>query len=85
MRAMRPSRLAMFDTSATQWESKRPEAARVTEKKYKPGTHVQHPVWGDGMVLSSRIQDDDEIVDIFFENIGMKRVAASLANLKSKG
>ena len=37
------------------------------------------------MVLNSRIQDDDEIVDIFFENVGMKRVAASLANLKMKG
>jgi DNA helicase-2/ATP-dependent DNA helicase PcrA len=85
MRAMRPSRLASFDSSATQWESKHPGAARVTSQKYKPGTHVQHPVWGDGMVLSSRIQDDDEIVDIFFENIGMKRVAASLANLKTKG
>jgi DNA helicase-2/ATP-dependent DNA helicase PcrA len=85
MRAMRPSRLAIFDSSATQWESKRQSAAKVTLQKYKPGTHVQHPVWGDGMVLSSRIQDDDEIVDIYFENIGMKRVAASLANLKLKG
>jgi NADPH-dependent curcumin reductase CurA len=37
------------------------------------------------MVLNSRIQDDDEIVDIFFENVGMKHVAASLANLKTKG
>ncbi len=46
---------------------------------------MQHPVWGAGMVLNSRIQDDDEIVDIFFENVGMKRVAASLANLKTKG
>jgi hypothetical protein len=34
------------------------------------------------MVLNSRIQDDDEIVDIFFENAGLKRLAASLARLE---
>jgi DNA helicase-2/ATP-dependent DNA helicase PcrA len=45
---------------------------------------VQHPVWGEGMVLNSRIQDDDEIVDIFFEELGLKRVAASLAKLEIK-
>ncbi len=70
---------------ALQWDSKRPGTERPTTPKYQPGTHVLHPVWGDGMVLSSRLQDDDEIVDIFFENVGMKRVAASLANLKAKG
>jgi DNA helicase II / ATP-dependent DNA helicase PcrA len=85
MRTMRSTMRSSFDSKATQWESKRPEHARITSQKYKPGTHVLHPVWGDGMVLSSRLQDDDEIVDIFFENIGMKRVAASLANLKTKG
>ncbi len=85
LRNTRPSRLSSFDPKTVQWESKRPGSARISTQKYQPGTHVQHPVWGDGMVLSSRIQDDDEIVDIFFENIGMKRVAASLANLKTKG
>ena len=34
------------------------------------------------MVLNSRIQDDEEIVDIFFESVGLKRVAASLARLE---
>jgi len=85
MRTMRPSKLTSFDSKTIQWESKRPGAASVISQRYQPGAHVQHPVWGDGMVLSSRIQDDDEIVDIFFENVGMKRVAASLANLKTKG
>ncbi|MFZ0532163.1 MAG: UvrD-helicase domain-containing protein [Anaerolineales bacterium] len=85
LRTMRPSKLSSFDSKTIQWESKRPGATRITSQRYQPGTHVQHPVWGDGMVLSSRIQDDDEIVDIFFENVGMKRVAASLANLKTKG
>jgi DNA helicase-2/ATP-dependent DNA helicase PcrA len=85
MRSRRPSRLNSYDSSSTRWESKPTDSGRVNAQKYKPGTHVMHPVWGEGMVLSSRLQDDDEIVDIFFENIGMKRVAASLANLKTKG
>ena len=52
--------------------------------RYSPGMRVMHPVWGEGMVLNSRIQDDDEVVDIFFESLGMKRVAASLARLEVK-
>jgi DNA helicase-2/ATP-dependent DNA helicase PcrA len=51
---------------------------------YHPGTRVQHPAWGEGMVLNSRQQDDDEVVDIFFEGVGLKRVVASLANLEIK-
>jgi len=85
LRTMRLTNLTSFDSKNIQWESKRPGTASVISQRYQPGAHVQHPVWGDGMVLSSRIQDDDEIVDIFFENVGMKRVAASLANLKMKG
>ncbi len=85
MRNLRPARLTSFEAKTIQWESTRTGTARIATQKFRPGTHVQHPVWGEGMVLSSRMQDDDEIVDIFFENIGMKRVAASLANLKTKG
>ena len=56
-------------------------SASVIELKFRAGTHVRHPVWGEGIVLDSRIQDDDEIVDVVFESVGIKRLAASLANL----
>jgi DNA helicase-2/ATP-dependent DNA helicase PcrA len=46
---------------------------------------VKHPKWGDGVILGSKIQDDDEIVDIFFESVGLKKVIASLASLKISG
>ena len=85
LRTMHLSRLTSFKAKTIQWNSKHHGNARITTQRFAPGTHVEHPVWGEGMVLSSRIQNDDEIVDIFFENIGMKRVAASLANLKAKG
>jgi DNA helicase-2/ATP-dependent DNA helicase PcrA len=57
------------------------QAAPVIESKFHAGTRVQHPVWGEGIVLDSRLQDNDEIVDIVFESVGIKRLAASLANL----
>jgi DNA helicase-2/ATP-dependent DNA helicase PcrA len=55
--------------------------APVIESKYRAGTRVRHPLWDEGIVLDSRIQDDDEIVDVVFESVGIKRLAASLANL----
>jgi DNA helicase-2/ATP-dependent DNA helicase PcrA len=60
----------------------RSSSASVVEMKYRAGTHVRHQVWGEGIVLDSRIQDDDEIVDVVFESVGIKRLSASLANLK---
>jgi DNA helicase-2/ATP-dependent DNA helicase PcrA len=56
-------------------------ARTAAARKYAAGMKVRHDVWGDGMVLNSRLQDGDETVDIFFERIGLKRLAASLAKL----
>lgn len=67
----------------TLWATRsKPQAASVVEVKYRAGTHVRHSVWGEGIVLDSRVQDDDEIVDVVFESVGIKRLSASLANLK---
>ncbi len=66
----------------TLWSASRQErAAPIAEAKYRAGTRVKHPMWGEGIVLDSRLQDDDEIVDVVFESVGIKRLAASLANL----
>jgi DNA helicase-2/ATP-dependent DNA helicase PcrA len=64
------------------WDSPGSKSAQILQPQYHPGARVEHPVWGEGMVLNSVVQDDDEIVDIFFEEIGLKRVAASLARLQ---
>jgi len=85
IRTVSPSRLIGYKTHDTQWRTKQSGQTSDVTQKFQPGAHVEHPIWGEGMVLNSRLQDDDEIVDIFFDNVGMKRVAASLANLKSKG
>jgi DNA helicase-2/ATP-dependent DNA helicase PcrA len=66
------------------WESSIAETAHILTTEYRAGMRVEHPKWGEGLVLNSRLQDDDEIVDVFFEEIGLKRVVASLANLEVK-
>ena len=66
---------------APTWLRAEPVAASVTEAKFRAGMRVMHPSWGEGMVLDSRLQDNDETVDVVFESVGIKRLAASLANL----
>jgi len=55
--------------------------AAVKQTQFAAGMRVQHPVWGEGIVLNSRIRDGDETVDVVFESVGIKRLAASLAGL----
>jgi DNA helicase-2/ATP-dependent DNA helicase PcrA len=67
--------------STPSWLRTEPVSAEVREAKFRAGMRVKHPSWGEGMVLNSRLQDDDETVDVVFESVGIKRLAASLANL----
>lgn len=60
----------------------RPSSAAILEPRYRATDRVRHPVWGEGIVMESRIQDGDETVDVFFETVGFKRLVASLANLE---
>jgi DNA helicase-2/ATP-dependent DNA helicase PcrA len=59
-----------------------PKAAPVTTSRFKSGDRVKHHSFGEGMVLESRVQDDDEIVVIEFKSVGLKRLSASLAKLE---
>jgi DNA helicase II / ATP-dependent DNA helicase PcrA len=68
--------------SDTRWTLPSPaKSASVVSSQFRAGNRIKHPLWGEGMVLDSRMQDDDEIVDVVFESVGIKRLAASLANL----
>lgn len=69
------------------WEVSKPATAQSSpasppQPRFRPGMRVAHPVWKEGMVLNSRLQDDDEILDIFFDSVGLKHLAASLARLE---
>jgi DNA helicase-2/ATP-dependent DNA helicase PcrA len=66
------------------WQPPQQNEAAILQPRYQPGMRVLHPTWGEGMVLNSRVDSDDEIVDVFFKEIGLKHVAASLARLEIK-
>ena len=80
-------RLGEYQTRSSQvirpWEDEEEEEPEPVEKKYHPGLKVEHPKWGKGMVLNSKIQDDDEVVDVYFDQVGLKKLIASLAKLSS--
>ncbi len=59
-----------------------PGPAAAVQAQYRAGMRVKHSIWGEGIVLTSRIQDNDETVDVVFESVGIKRLAASLAKLE---
>ncbi|MGB9674050.1 MAG: ATP-dependent helicase [Anaerolineales bacterium] len=72
-----------YNRPKDQWNLPIPKtSAAILENRYTPGNRVRHPQWGEGLVLNSVLRDDDEILDIFFESVGLKRVAASLAKLE---
>ncbi|MBS1249365.1 MAG: ATP-dependent DNA helicase PcrA [Chloroflexi bacterium] len=64
------------------WKKASPPPAKKVEAQYKAGMKIQHPKWDKGLVIGSKIQDDDEILDIVFDTVGLKKVIASLANLE---
>jgi len=72
----RRSRSSIFRPE--RWETQA-NSAPIVERQYSAGTRVAHTAWGEGMILNSKIEDNEEIVDIFFEDVGLKRVVASLA------
>jgi DNA helicase-2/ATP-dependent DNA helicase PcrA len=77
-----PSWLEMDSLSGHDLLRRGVSPAPARQAQFKAGMHVTHSVWGEGLVLDSRLQDNDETVDVVFESVGIKRLAASLANLK---
>ena len=62
------------------WETPA-SSAPILQREYSAGMKVSNATWGEGLILNSKIEDGEEIIDIFFEDIGLKRVVASLAKL----
>jgi DNA helicase-2/ATP-dependent DNA helicase PcrA len=74
--------------SQPRWESAsaagRSDQTQETDKtpRFKAGMRVIHPIWGDGLVVDTRILGNDETVTVVFETVGLKRLAASVAKLE---
>ena len=71
-----------YRATSYQWQgASTPKAAPPKVLRYQPNMHVTHPSWGEGLVLESKLIDQDEIVVVNFETVGLKRLDAALANL----
>ncbi len=69
--------------AASRWDSpQKPASAPVIRQSFSAGQNVRHATYGEGMVLNSKVEDGEEIVDVFFEDVGLKKMIASLARLE---
>jgi DNA helicase-2/ATP-dependent DNA helicase PcrA len=59
-----------------------PQRAAATE--YHAGDKVEHPTFGEGVVIASKIVGNDEEVQIAFVGVGVKRLVARYAHLRKK-
>ncbi len=80
-RAGRGFRVSARAAETPSWLRSEPVTMQAQEARFRAGTRVKHPTWGEGIVLDSRIQNNDEIVDVVFESVGIKRLDANMANL----
>ena len=83
-RAMPGTGLRGVWASALRWESapQKSSPAVVPVTTFRPTQRVRHPTYGEGIVLESRIEDGEELVDVHFESVGFKRLVASMARLE---
>ena len=54
---------------------------KSNEKEYKKGNIVEHKVFGRGKVLKVKPAAGDQIVEINFEKVGVKKTMANFAPL----
>ncbi|MEA3345914.1 MAG: UvrD-helicase domain-containing protein [Chloroflexota bacterium] len=62
----------------THWE----EAKKPVAAQFRSGDRVHHPTFGDGIVVESEISGGEEEVTVAFEEVGVKRLLVSFANLE---
>jgi len=72
---------AIFDRQ-TRWE---PRGAAPVEPRYRAGMRVLHPRFGEGVILETRLDHEDEEITIVFESGETKHLVASLARLQVLG
>jgi DNA helicase-2/ATP-dependent DNA helicase PcrA len=53
-----------------------------TEAHFQAGMRVTHPQFGEGIVLETQLEYNDEEVTVNFEEVGIKHLVASMANLE---
>jgi DNA helicase-2/ATP-dependent DNA helicase PcrA len=59
------------------------EATGERKSAFFPGQKVRHSKFGDGLVISTKLVEDDEEVTVSFNGQGIKRLLASFAKLET--
>jgi DNA helicase-2/ATP-dependent DNA helicase PcrA len=82
--ARKQARAEAYFQKATRWDADRspdrPRAVAIT--RFKSGQRVRHKMFGEGIVIDSRVRGDDEEIDVAFEDVGLKRLSANVAKLE---
>jgi len=76
--ARKQAKAETYFKKATRWEA----APGPVVTRYKSGQRVKHRLFGEGIVIDSRVSGGEEEVNVAFEDVGLKRLAASVANLE---
>ena len=74
-----PARRTYADTT---WRAEFRPRRSTGNATYRPGQKVRHQHFGSGIVLNSLVTNDDEQVTVAFEEEGIKKLMASIANLE---
>jgi DNA helicase-2/ATP-dependent DNA helicase PcrA len=73
---------------ASTWETPvgmkpaRSDVASSRELQFRAGQRVKHAQFGEGIVIESKLDRNDEEVTVAFKKAGIKRLLASFANLQ---
>ncbi len=82
----RPATAGQKTRAATSWGSPAKKNTTplkpIAESKFSPGQKVRHAQFGEGIVVSSKVQGDDEEVTVAFVGQGVKRLLAGFARLE---
>jgi len=54
-------------------------------ESFSVGQRVVHPVFGGGMVISSRSVGGDTLIEVAFDRVGTKKLMANFAKLRAEG
>ncbi len=73
------SKAENYYKKATRWDA---NPAPPAPARFKSGQRVKHHLFGEGIVIDSRVSGGEEEVNVAFEDVGLKRLAASVANLE---
>ena len=74
--------------------NRKPEIQKTSQRKsgaeeygvtrLSPGTRVEHMMFGEGVILSSKDMGGDVLYEVKFDNFGVKKLMATFAKLKVK-